>query len=35
VVDWGMQYGGFVPVTLFYAIVEEDPNASFRTRPDS
>jgi hypothetical protein len=35
VVDWGMQYGGFVPVTVFYAMVEEDPNASFRTRPDS
>jgi len=33
VVDWGMQYGGFIPTRLFYAVVEEDPDAPFRTSP--
>jgi hypothetical protein len=32
VVDWGMQYGGFVPATLFYVIVEQDLDAPIRTQ---
>ena len=31
VVDWGMQFGGFVPAKLFYVIIEENPDAPFRT----
>lgn len=26
VVDWGMQYGGFIPQRTFWVIVEEDPS---------
>ena len=33
VVTWGMQTGGFVPSRKFYAVVEEDPDADFRTDP--
>ncbi|GEC41651.1 hypothetical protein JOH52_006747 [Sinorhizobium meliloti] len=32
VVDWGMQFGGFVGETLFYVRVVEDRDASFKTR---
>jgi hypothetical protein len=35
VVEWGMQYGGFIPTQLFYAIVEDDLNAPFRTEADA
>ncbi|KFG90319.1 hypothetical protein BV98_001521 [Sphingobium herbicidovorans NBRC 16415] len=28
VVDWGMQYGGFIPQRTFWVIVEEDPNGT-------
>lgn len=31
VLTWGMQFGGFTAQTSFYAIVEEDENAPFRT----
>jgi len=31
VVEWGMQKGGIANATLHYVIVEEDPNAPFRT----
>lgn len=29
--NWGMQFGGFAEQTIFYAVVEEDENAPFRT----
>ncbi|RUW26832.1 hypothetical protein EN858_30245 [Mesorhizobium sp. M4B.F.Ca.ET.215.01.1.1] len=31
VVEWGLQRGGFIDTKLYYVIVEEDPNADFRT----
>lgn len=31
VVTWGLQTGGFVFSLVFYAVVEEDENAPFRT----
>ena len=30
VVDWGMQYGGFIATALYWVIVEEDRNAPAR-----
>ena len=31
VVTWGMQAGGFIFTRKFYVVVDEDPNAPFRT----
>lgn len=31
VVEWGGQRGGFIDETLYYVVVEEDPDAPFRT----
>lgn len=35
IVNWGMQTGGFVFDRKYYAAVEEDENAPFRTDDDS
>ena len=35
VVSWGMQTGGFVATRQFYAVIEEDVNAPFRTKGGS
>ncbi|MHC2295835.1 hypothetical protein ACVJBD_000041 [Rhizobium mongolense] len=32
VVDWGMQFGGFVGQTIYYVRVVEDPDAPFKTK---
>ena len=32
VIDWGMQFGGFVPQTIYYVRVVEDPAATFKTK---
>ncbi len=34
IVNWGMQTGGFVFDRKYYAVVEEDENAPFRTDGD-
>ena len=33
VVEWGMQYGGFIQMTLYNVVVEEDRGAPFHTSP--
>ena len=33
VVEWGMQFGGFIPEKLYYVRIVEDPNAPFKTKP--
>ncbi len=32
VVDWGMQFGGFIPQVTYYVRVVEDPDAPFKTK---
>ena len=32
-VRWGIQFDGFIPEKLFYTVVEEEPEAFFRTLP--
>ncbi|MBY5416397.1 hypothetical protein [Rhizobium leguminosarum] len=32
VIDWGMQYGGFNPQTLFYVRVVADRDSAFKTK---